>query len=114
MPKKYGLEIWAYCLMTNYIHFIAFPTHHDSLARTLASADTPYSQLINRRTRKGGHLWQGSFSPGVSTILSPSRVITGKDVFFEGRLAHPYQRQTQKEGRRGKIVSDPIYCHSLS
>ena len=59
--KKYGLEVWAYCLMTNHIHLIAFPHHQDSLARTLAAARTRYSQLINRRTRKGGHLWQGRF-----------------------------------------------------
>ena len=56
--KKYGLEIWAYCLMTNHIHLIAFPHHQASLARPLAAAHTRYSQLINRRTRKGGHLWQ--------------------------------------------------------
>ena len=59
--KKYGLEVWSYCLMTNHIHLIAFPHHQDSLARTLAAAHTRYSQLINRRTRKGGHLWQGRF-----------------------------------------------------
>ena len=59
--KKYGLEVWAYCLMTNHIHLIAFPHHQDSLARTLAAAHTRYSRLINRRTRKGGHLWQGRF-----------------------------------------------------
>ena len=58
--KESGLEVWAYCLMTNHIHLIAFPHHQDSLARTLATAHTRYSQLINRRTRKG-HLWQGRF-----------------------------------------------------
>jgi hypothetical protein len=47
--------------MTNHIHLIAFPHHQDSLAQTLAAAPTRYSQLINRRTRKGGHLWQGRF-----------------------------------------------------
>jgi hypothetical protein len=55
------LEVWAYCLMTNHIHLIAFPHQQDSLARALAAAHTRYSRLINRRTGKGGHLWQGRF-----------------------------------------------------
>jgi putative transposase len=47
--------------MTNHIHLIAFPYYQDSLARTLATAHTHYSRLINSRTRIGGHLWQGRF-----------------------------------------------------
>jgi putative transposase len=59
--QKYGMEVWAYCLMTNHVHIIAFPHSPESLARTLAAAHTRYSQMINRRTGKGGHLWQGRF-----------------------------------------------------
>jgi hypothetical protein len=58
---KYGLEVWAYCLMTNHIHRITFPHHQDSPARTLAATQRRYSLLINRRIRRGGHLWQGRF-----------------------------------------------------
>ncbi|MBM4295326.1 MAG: hypothetical protein FJ126_10565 [Deltaproteobacteria bacterium] len=45
--------------MTNHIHLIAFPHRQDSLARTLAATHTRYSQSINRRTGRGGRLWQG-------------------------------------------------------
>ncbi len=58
---KDGLEIWVYCLMTNHIHLIAYPHRQDSLARTLAATHTRYSQMVNRRTGRSGHLWQGRF-----------------------------------------------------
>jgi len=32
--KKFGLKIWAYCLMTNHVHFVCVPQREDSLART--------------------------------------------------------------------------------
>jgi len=34
----YGLEIWAYCLMTNHVHFIATPRRPDSLAEAIGRA----------------------------------------------------------------------------
>jgi len=45
--NKYGLEVWAYGLMTNHIHLIAFPHSPNSQARTLATTHTRYSGLIN-------------------------------------------------------------------
>jgi hypothetical protein len=44
--------------MTNHIHLMTFHHYQDSPARTLAATQTRYSQLINRRIRRGGHLWQ--------------------------------------------------------
>ena len=32
---KYGLDVWAYCLMTNHVHFVGVPQAADSLARTM-------------------------------------------------------------------------------
>ena len=32
--QRYGLAVWAYCLMPNHIHLIAVPQHELSLART--------------------------------------------------------------------------------
>lgn len=33
--KRFGLSIWAYCLMSNHIHLLAAPKRADSLARAL-------------------------------------------------------------------------------
>ncbi|MFQ5965628.1 MAG: transposase [Candidatus Scalinduaceae bacterium] len=59
--KKYSLNIWAYCLMTNHIHLICVPKKEDSLPRTLNMLHMRYAQYINRRKQAHGHLWQGRF-----------------------------------------------------
>ena len=57
----YGLEILAYCLMSNHIHFIAVPHHSNSLALTFKTAHMRYAQHANTKEARKGHLWQGRF-----------------------------------------------------
>lgn len=64
--RRYGLDIWAYCLMTNHVHFVAVPRAADSLARTMRDTHQAYSAWLNRRLGQSGHLWQGRF---YSTVL---------------------------------------------
>lgn len=59
--RKASLEIWAYCLMTNHVHFVVVPRKHDSMARTFDTLHTRYSQYFNRKTHQRGHLWQSRF-----------------------------------------------------
>ncbi len=59
--KKYSLDIWAYCLMTNHVHFVCVPKKEDSLTRTFNMLHMRYAQYINRRKQARGHLWQGRF-----------------------------------------------------
>jgi len=58
---KYGLEIWAYCLMPNHVHFIGVPGRQESLARTFNTVHMLYAQYFNRKQNAIGHLWQGRF-----------------------------------------------------
>jgi len=59
--QKYLLNIWAYCLMSNHVHFIAIPMKEDSLAKTFNILHMRYSQYFNKRQNAKGHLWQGRF-----------------------------------------------------
>lgn len=59
--EKYGVRIWAYCLMTNHVHYIAIPSAPNSLARMYNNAHMRYSQYFNRKQGQRGHLWQGRF-----------------------------------------------------
>ena len=59
--ERYGLEVWAYCLMTNHVHFIAVPQTPDALGRTFRDTHQAYASWLNRKTRQSGHLWQGRF-----------------------------------------------------
>ncbi len=58
---KHGLEVWAYCLMTNHIHLVVVPRRADSLGLTLRDAHTVYAMHFNGRTHMTGHVWQGRF-----------------------------------------------------
>ena len=68
---KYGLDVWAYCLMTNHVHFVAVPRAADSLARTMRDTHQAYSSWLNRRLGQSGHVWQGRF---YSTALDESHL----------------------------------------
>ena len=59
--RRYGLDILAYCLMTNHIHLVAIPQTEDSLAKAIGRADFRYTQYINQMHKRTGHLWEGRF-----------------------------------------------------
>ena len=60
--KRHGVQIWAYCLMTNHVHFIAVPSSEKSLTATFQEAHRLYTRRINFREGWRGYLWQGRFS----------------------------------------------------
>ena len=59
--EKHGVDILAYCLMTNHIHLVAVPRTEDGLQQTLKPLHMRYAQRINRTRGWKGHLWQGRF-----------------------------------------------------
>jgi putative transposase len=71
--RKYGLKIWAYCLMTNHVHFICVPSEETSLSKTFNALHMRYSQYLNTKRGKKGHLWQGRF---YSSILDEKHLYT--------------------------------------
>lgn len=58
---KFGLSIWAYCLMSDHVHYVCVPRDADSLAKTLNTLHMRYSQYFNHKKGRHGHLWQGRF-----------------------------------------------------
>ncbi|MBI3044788.1 MAG: transposase [Betaproteobacteria bacterium] len=58
---KHGVEVLAYCLMTNHIHAVTVPKTEQSLERVFRALHTRYAQRINRRKKWKGQLWQGRF-----------------------------------------------------
>jgi putative transposase len=59
--QEYSVNIWAYCLMKNHVHFIAVPLKEDSLSKTFKLLHMRYSRYINEKKKTNGHLWQGRF-----------------------------------------------------
>ena len=71
--ERYGLRVWAYCLMDNHVHFVVVPQRMDSMAKTFNQAHMRYSQYINHEMGRRGHLWQGRF---YSCLLDDSHLYT--------------------------------------
>ncbi len=58
---RYEVEIWAYCLMPNHVHFICVPKTADSLARAFNTLHMRYAQYFNGKRAVSGHLWRARF-----------------------------------------------------
>ncbi len=50
--QKHGVDILAYCLMTNHVHLVAIPQAEDSLQRALRPLHMRYAQMINRKHKQ--------------------------------------------------------------
>jgi len=59
--QRYGLEVWAYCLMTNHVHLVVMPRRAESLTRAIAETHRRYTRAVNFREGWRGYLWQGRF-----------------------------------------------------
>ena len=60
--QRYGVAIWAWCLMPNHVHLIAVPSNENGLARAIGEAHRRYTLRINSREQWRGHLWQERFA----------------------------------------------------
>ena len=58
---RYGVAVWAYCLMTNHVHLVATPENEASLSKTLGRTHLMYAQYIHRLHGRVGHFWQSRF-----------------------------------------------------
>ena len=56
-----GVEVWAYCLMPNHVHFVVTPTTQEGLREFFGEAHRRYTRKINFREGWRGYLWQGRF-----------------------------------------------------
>jgi len=52
------VRVLAYCLMTNHVHLVVVAERADSLAVLFRRVHGRYSQYLNTRRRRSGHLWQ--------------------------------------------------------
>jgi len=65
LSKKYGVEVHAYCLMTNHAHFLVTPKEKDSISNTFKVVGSRYVQYINRRYDHTGTMWEGRHKPSM-------------------------------------------------
>lgn len=66
-----GLEVWAYCLMTNHVHLLVVGERTDSMAFAIGRTHMRYARHINRRHGWTGHLWANRYH---STVLDETHL----------------------------------------
>ena len=81
--RRYGIEIWGYCLMPNHVHLIAVPLTVEGFCRGIGEAHRRYTRRVNFRQGWRGHLWQGRFASFVMDeehLLAAARYIERNPV----------------------------------
>jgi putative transposase len=61
LASEYEIEIHAYCLMSNHLHFLLTPKTADALARFMQRMHTWWAIYYNRLTGRTGHLFGSRF-----------------------------------------------------
>lgn len=59
LTSRYRVDVHAYCLMTNHIHFLVTPETDTAISNTMRVVGSRYAQYINHRYRRTGTLWEG-------------------------------------------------------
>ena len=59
--NKHGLEVFAFCLMDNHVHWIVKPRQVESLAQTICRCHQRYAYYRHKKRNVLGHLWQERF-----------------------------------------------------
>ena len=59
--EQFKVKLYAWCLMSNHVHFIVEPSTEKGLADLFKFTHMRYSQYFNRKKGSHGHLWQGRF-----------------------------------------------------
>lgn len=111
--KKYALKIWAYCLMTNHVHFVCVPDKEDSLARTFNTLHMRYSQYLNHKRKLKGHLWQGRFYScilDVSHLYAAVRYVENNPV-RAGIVRKPQKYKWSSANSHINKEKNPILSH---
>ncbi len=59
--RRFEMDILAWCLMTNHVHFIGVPHTETSFAKGFGEAHKRYTRMKNFRDNVRGYLFQGRF-----------------------------------------------------
>lgn len=57
--SKYRLDVHAYCLMSNHVHFLVTPREERSISSATRDVGANYTSYINIRYERTGTLWEG-------------------------------------------------------
>lgn len=59
--RRHGVEILAWCLMTNHVHLVLVPQDARGLSKVVGETHWIHAQAFNKRHARVGHLWHGRY-----------------------------------------------------
>ena len=59
--KKYGVDIHAWCLMTNHIHLLCTPRKERAISQMMQAVGRHYVRYFNFTYKRSGTLWEGRY-----------------------------------------------------
>ncbi|MFT5387876.1 MAG: putative transposase [Candidatus Omnitrophota bacterium] len=114
--KVYGVEILAYCLMSNHVHFIIKPKDACGVSRLFNTVHMRYTQYVNYKNKTNGHLWQGRF---FSCVMDDKHTITcvryvDRNPVRAGMVQYPWNYPwSSARFRVGEINNNFIFVSDL-
>ena len=76
--RRRQVEVWAYCLMPNHVHLILTPRDAVGIGLAVGEAHRRYTNFVNARGRRTGHLFQSRFASVVmdeTHLLAAARYV---------------------------------------
>jgi putative transposase len=108
---RFGVDILAWCLMTNHVHFIAVPHSETALARAFGEAHRRYTRMKNFEEGVRGYLFQGRFSSVVLDerhLMAAARYVELNPV-RAGMVSHAWEYPWSSAGfHLGMTGVDPL------
>ena len=82
--KRYGIKLFAYCLMSNHFHLLLQTEKGDELSRCMQWLMTSHVRRYHRHYGTSGHVWQGRFKSFIvqqdEHLLTVARYIESNPV----------------------------------
>ncbi len=112
---RFDVDILAWCLMTDHVHFIAVPGRETSLARAFGEAHRRYTRMKNSSQGVNGYLFQGRFASCVldeQHLIAAIRFVALNPV-LAGLVETPWEyRWSSARFLTGVTRSDPLVKNS--
>lgn len=112
--RRSGIEILAWCLMTNHVHFIAVPHTETSFARGFGEAHKRYTRMKNFSDNVRGYLFQGRFGSCVLDerhLLAAVRYVENNPV-VAGMAKHAWQYKWSSAAYHAGLIRKDVLVNS--
>jgi len=82
--NRYGIKVFAYCLMPNHFHMVLMPIRAEELSKSMQWLMTSHVRRYHKCYKTSGHIWQGRFKSFIiqrdDHLLTVLRYVEGNPV----------------------------------